>query len=81
MARIIVIETTSINPWEDSPEWELCLQYCEFPPNGDRGYRFIYQVEGRLRPQRGGARIPSRAIADHLWEQATLEGWGNHEHL
>lgn len=59
--------------------WSLCFQYGEYfyddgsPP--ERGYRFMWKYEGRLRPQMGQARIPSREALERLIGMAQSAGW------
>jgi hypothetical protein len=67
----------------DEGEWNLCFQWCRYI-HGDGeiefGYRFIWRwPEGKLQPARGQARIPSIAQAKALMDQASAEGWGDHD--
>ena len=59
----------------------LWLQWCTYEyddRNSEQGYRFIYSDEnGKLRPQRGQARIPSLKIAQELIDKAKRKGWGD----
>lgn len=62
--------------------WRLCFQYCRWVYGDDRpdeyGYRFIYRdPQGKLRPQRGGARIEDLKTAEELMAEARSEGWGD----
>lgn len=59
--------------------YQLNFQWCEYqyddgsPP--ERGYRFIWQVNGALKPTRGQALIPSAEIMFSLIARASSEGW------
>lgn len=78
--RVIVLENTSVYfPDYDS---DLCLQWVKYVhENGsdEKGYRFIWRVNGALRAHRGQARIPSRSVIDRLFKQAKVEGWGEED--
>ncbi len=42
--------------------WSLCFQYGTYHydnGNSEKGFRFIWRHNGKLKPQRGQARIPS----------------------
>jgi hypothetical protein len=62
--------------------WVLCFQWCTYhyiDGSEEQGYRFIYKDDnGKLRPQRGQARIPSISIAQRLIKKAIDEDWGRH---
>ena len=58
--------------------WDLLFQYCTYHYNdgeSETGYRFIWQKDGKLRPQRGQARIPDAATLQKLLELAKKDGW------
>lgn len=77
MAEITVLHSTEIDLGADN---QLCLHYGIWVmENGTnyRGYRFMYRRDGRLKTDRGQARIPSRKHAEILWAQADLEGWAD----
>lgn len=77
MARIEVLHETETSI--DS-ETRLYLQYGIWHmDNGEihRGYRFMHEYNGRLKPYRGQARIPTRNHSERLWAQADLEGWAD----
>ena len=67
---------------ELSTGWVLCFQWCTYhyiDGSEEQGYRFIYKDDdGKLKPQRGQARIPSLKIAQRLIKKAIDEGWGRH---
>ena len=77
--RVEPIHTTSIKVYPDG--WTLHLDWaCYHHPDGTQeyGYRFSWaNPAGQRQPLRGQARIPSRVLADRLWAQATVEGWGH----
>jgi hypothetical protein len=60
-------------------QWRLCFQRCLYHyDSGDieTGFRFIWMdPQGRLRPQRGQARIPTMADMFKLAKMAEAEGW------
>ena len=80
MARVQKINEV-IKDWEDG--WGLCLQWVRYIYDDgkmERGYRFIWRDDqGKLRPQRGQACIPSLDIAKELIDKARREGWGDYE--
>ncbi len=81
MARnqVFVRHDVSEAPYEDHPDARLHFQWCCYMfADGDPeyGYRFMWSDEGRLKPLRGGARIPSMSIMQRLIERARTEGWG-----
>ena len=61
--------------------WLLVLQYGRYVfEDGEfqEGYRFMYRdPEGKLRPFRAGARIPSLRMARELMQRASDGGWGD----
>ena len=61
-------------------DWVLVLQYGRYVlDDGEiqEGYRFMYRdPEGKLRPFRAGARIPSLRVARELMKRASDRGWG-----
>lgn len=75
--RVIVLNEVET---QEKDGWKLCFQYClwHMPGGTENGYRFIWRKEGRLKPQRGQARIPSLKIATDLMQKAKDEGWGEH---
>lgn len=77
--KVIVDKETSIDYGNG---WELCLQYCQYTyDNGnptEKGYRFIYKENGKLKPQRAQARIPSFCEIHELMAKAVEQGWGHH---
>ena len=86
MARVQVVNQTTLNTNPNPEDWTLWFQWCRyFYDNGevDLGYRFIWrrpQAEGgSLQAARGQARIPSMHDLEFLVEKAKQEGWGNHE--
>jgi len=63
-------------------EWDLCLQegiyiYDEQDSDPEPGFRIVYREDGKIKPLRGGARIPSLDIAEKLIAEARRRGWGN----
>jgi hypothetical protein len=60
-------------------EWRLCFQMVEYHYNDARpmqtGYRFIYRHNGKLKPQRAQAYLPSVAAILDLLQQAAVAGW------
>ncbi len=62
-------------------EWTLFFQKCIYhydDGSEDHGYRFIWKdPDGKLRPQRGQARIPDKKALDELITQAIKAGWWN----
>lgn len=80
MARFEIRHETRL-PTDDAG-WTLCFQYGTYTyedrSEDESGYRFIYRdAEGRMRPQRGQARIPTRSKLDKLLAVATKQGWGD----
>lgn len=61
----------------------LCLQHVVYPypeSNDKEGYRFIWRTsDGKMKPTRGQARIPSLSVALELISIAKFEGWGDIE--
>lgn len=59
--------------------WQLCFQagtYHHDDGEIETGFRFIWRdPAGKMRPQRGQARIPSREHLEHLTSLAEREGW------
>ena len=80
--RVIAIHEAAYDIYPDDNA-ELVFQWCEYRhTDGPRqwseyGYRFMWRVNGRLKSQRGQARIPSHKILNALIAQAQQEGWGN----
>ena len=83
MARVKVRNEVKFSEIEGvKRNWDLCLQegiYMYDDQNSDPefGFRFMYREEGKLRPLRGQARIPSLDIAEKLIAEARRRGWGN----
>lgn len=82
MARnqVRVLQDVSIDPYEDGVNL-LHLQWCRYELDGgdERGYRFMWSAEGRLKPLRGGARIPSWNHLQALLKKAESQGWANQD--
>lgn len=61
--------------------WRLCLQWGKLHHEDgwhEEGYCFVYQDdEGRQRPFRAQARIPSLKKIRELIDQARRDGWGD----
>jgi hypothetical protein len=59
----------------------LHFQWCRY--NLERkveyGYRFMWSKNGKLRPLRGGARIPAWATLQALLAKAVAAGWGDRD--
>jgi hypothetical protein len=76
---VMLEETASKTPGE----WELYLQYGRYEySNGNfqGGYRFVCKnPDGRI-SARGGARLPSLAVAENFIAEARSKGWGDRQH-
>jgi hypothetical protein len=63
-------------------DWQLNFQWCRYchaDGTAELGYRFIWtDAQGKLKPQRGQARIPSMRDLESLLAKAKQEGWGNY---
>jgi hypothetical protein len=86
MARVQVINETTLDKNPPPTDWTLWFQWCRYFYDGgamEHGYRFIWrrpQSEGgSLQAARGQARIPSTAMLEKLVAQARAEGWGNYD--
>ncbi len=86
MARVQVINETTLNDAPAADEWTLWFQWCRYlydAGDSEYGYRFIWkrpQTEGgSLQAARGQARVPSTAMIDRLVARARAEGWGDHD--
>jgi hypothetical protein len=82
MARVQVINETTLDTDATPDEWTLWFQWCRYLyDNGemDYGYRFIWRRPksegGSLQAARGQARIPSAEILIGLQIKADREGW------
>jgi len=76
--RIVVLNEVETEEWNG---WKLCFQYgiWDGPDNQHKGYRFIWRKDGKLKPQRGQARLPSIHQARELMDKAKAAGWGDHK--
>jgi hypothetical protein len=78
--QVVVLRDTSVAPYPEWPKTRLHLQWGYYvyedgsPPQ--HGYRYMWSEDGRLKPLRGGARIPSWAFMQMLMRRAEEEGWG-----
>lgn len=79
MASVYVIKETRL--YNDPNDWDLAFQYCNYcydDGSNEFGYRFIWvDSEGKLRPSRGQARIPSTSDILTLVAKSIAEGWGH----
>lgn len=86
MARVHVINETTIDTEAAPSDWTLWFQWCRYLYDGgdmEHGYRFIWKRPqadgGSLQAARGQARIPSIRVLDKLVAKAKALGWGDHE--
>jgi hypothetical protein len=86
MARVHVINETTLDTEAGSDAWTLWFQWCRYLFDGggmQQGYRFIWKRPqsdgGSLQAARGQARIPSVRIINELVAKAQTLGWGDHE--
>ena len=87
MARVYVLEQTSIDDQPNLTEWTLWFQWCRYIYDDERdpeyGYRFIWRRPdgdgGGLQAARGQARIPSVAVLQRLVARAVEAGWGAYD--
>jgi hypothetical protein len=87
MARVYVLNQTSLDEPTTLDQWTLWFQWCRYLYDGDRepqyGYRFIWRrsedAGGGLQAARGQARIPSVAVLEQLVSKSKKEGWGNYD--
>ena len=62
----------------DSKEWRLCFHYGTYhydKGDSEKGFRFIWKEDGKLKPQRGQARIPSLKDLFDMLALASKDGW------
>ncbi len=77
MAHIQIHNEVSVpyKPWDSA----LCFQQVTYhydDGNTSDGYRFIYRTaEGKLKPQRGQAMIPTAKLLFTLTDAAKAAGW------
>ncbi len=65
---------------DPSREFQLFLQWGNYnydDGTAQKGYRFIWKQNGKLKPTRGQARIPSTDDIIALVSAAKAAGWGN----
>jgi hypothetical protein len=86
MARVHVINETTLDTEAASSDWTFWFQWCRYLYDDggmQHGYRFIWkrpQSEGgSLQAARGQARIPSVRVLNHLVAKAKALGWGDHD--
>jgi hypothetical protein len=86
MARVQVINETTLDDSSGPNEWTFWFQWCRyFYDDGDmeHGYRFIWKRPqaqgGSLQAARGQARIPSIKDIERLVSKAKERGWGNYD--
>lgn len=85
MARVQVINETTLNTDRGADDWTLWFQWCRYLYDGgdmEYGYRFIWKRPlsegGSLQAARGQARIPSVEILEVLANKARASGWGDY---
>lgn len=87
MARVYVLQETSLDESPGPNDWTLWFQWCRYVYDNDEeqqyGYRFIWRRPnddgGGLQAARGQARIPSVAIIEKLVAKAKKAGWGHYD--
>jgi hypothetical protein len=86
VARVQVINETTLDTSPKADAWTLWFQWCRYLYDGgamEYGYRFIWkrpQSEGgSLQAARGQARIPSVKILNELVAKARASGWGEYD--
>lgn len=86
MARVQVINETTLNTNPAPDDWTLWFQWCRYIYDDGHtqfGYRFIWKRPksqgGALQAARGQARIPSIAEIEKLITKAKQSGWGNYD--
>jgi len=86
MARVHVVNETTLDTDPGANDWTLWFQWCRYlydDGSMQHGYRFIWkrpQSEGgSLQAARGQARIPSVAILKELVKKAEDSGWGAYD--
>jgi hypothetical protein len=84
MARVFVLNGTSLNEDPDPDQPTLWFQWCRYLYDDGKqeyGYRFIWRRAsddgGGLQAARGQARIPSLAEIERLLTKAREENWGH----
>ena len=86
MARVQVINETTLETCPGANDWTLWFQWCRYLYDDggmQYGYRFIWkrpQSEGGgLQAARGQARVPSVEILKKLAKKAEDAGWGGYD--
>lgn len=87
MARVNVLQETSLNETPDLTQWTIWFQWCRYIYDDNQdpeyGYRFIWRRPdgdgGGLQAARGQARIPSVAILEKLVAKAKKAGWAHYD--
>ena len=85
MARVQVINQTTLNTDPEPTDWTLWFQWCRYLYDDgamQHGYRFIWkrpQSEGGSLQAARGQRIPSVTMLEKLVAQARAEGWGDYD--
>ena len=84
MARVQVVNETTLDETPAADQWTLWFQWCRYLYDDgglQHGYRFIWKRPqnegGSLQAARGQARIPSIAILEELVAKGKKAGWGN----
>ena len=80
MARNQVVPLRDVNiQLYPEGDYRLHFQWCRYDLGEavEYGYRFMWSAEGRLKPLRGGARIPSWEALQTLLKMAEAEGWAH----
>lgn len=77
--QVVVLRNVEIAPYGDDNL--LHFQWCRFDieESSSYGYRFMWSAGGRLKPLRGGARIPSWEALKELQRLAEADGWSNQD--
>jgi hypothetical protein len=85
MARVQVVNQTTLNENPEADQWTMWFQWCRyFYDDGtmQEGYRFIWKRPqnqgGALQAARGQARIQSISMIEQLIAKAKKDGWGDH---
>jgi hypothetical protein len=86
MARVFVLNETTLDENPAPNQGTLWFQWCRYVYDGDEksecGYRFIWRRPdtngGGLQAARGQARIPSLTVIDQLIAKARMENWGHY---
>lgn len=69
-----------VSNYDESEKWRLFFQhgtFCYDDGKTEKGFRFIWKEDGKLKPQRGQARIPNLKDLFELLALASEEGWFN----